>query len=123
MTYFGTHSFIASHVSEVDSAYGTFIEDCKIHGTTRAVCRQTYADSMSGESKTQTFTTTLTGTELNYAQVPITAGANKLAHPKTAACTATSAAAAAPAFPRQTAQVYKVLIVPGAAALVAGALL
>jgi len=119
----GTHSFSVSHHSLIGGAYATYIDACEIEGTTKAVCRQTYGWSESNQSGVQTSTSTLTGSDLIFAQVPITAGAHKLAHPKTAACTAISAAAAVPAFPRQTGQVYKVLIVPGAAALVAGALL
>lgn len=51
---------------------------------------------------------------MNYYQVPITAGANKVNG--LASCTSTGNAAA----PTGVVEVFKVLVVPGAAAILAG---
>ena len=71
--------------------------------------------SASATSTGFSTTNTLTGTHVLYAQVPITAGASKMANLGT--CTETANAAVATG----RSEVYKVLIVPGAAALLAGA--
>lgn len=104
------------------------MQGCQIDGTKNAVCSTTTRVSVKhGKSLLQSATATLTGHEVYFAQIPITAGAAKLRGLATAtsscaaALTATSAgAAAATGVARQA---MKVFGMPGAAALLVGALM
>ena len=95
----------------------TVSESCSLDGKTLAVCEASISASANGHhTKTKT-TVTRSGNGVHFFQVPITAGANKLKG--LASCTNSGNAAAATAIT----DVYKVLVVPGAAALMAGAFL
>ena len=93
----------------------TLIETCSIDGTTAAVCSAYLAVTSGGKHTKTSSTVTYSGAEVasKFYQVPITAGVQALS--TTTSCTGNAAA------PTGVADVYKVLIVPGAAALLAGA--
>lgn len=90
---------------------------CSLDGTTKAVCSISVATGNTDDSTTVSSVRTYTGSEVVYGQVAITAGALKLQN--LAACTATSSGFASAAT--GMGQLYKVVVVPGAAALLAGA--
>ena len=93
----------------------TGVQSCSFAGKTEAVCAGTYSGSSAGFATTTSTTVTVTGV---IEQIPITAGASKLSG--AGQCTATEDNAAAPTA---ISEVYKVLVVPVAAALLGGALL
>lgn len=100
-----------------DGGFVANMQTCSLDGTTKAVCSLTESIwGGGGKSTTSTTVTTLTGNALTWWQVPITAGATKLTHPPP--CTSSSgSAAAATGF----SEVIKIMVIPGAAALLAGA--
>ncbi|CZT23420.1 uncharacterized protein RCC_09134 [Ramularia collo-cygni] len=111
----------------------TVSQSCDLDGPvgsfTRAVCEYSFLVSVAGTQTKESSTTTIFGTQsdFQYAQLPITAGAEKLPS-VSAACTATAAAAtdtssggaAAPTGIRS--EIYKVMV-PVGAVLAAGAML
>ena len=92
----------------------TYIQACGLDGTTKAVCGLTYSFDTSGSKTASSTVTTLSGHQVVFGPVAITSGALKLANG--ASCTSTSSAAAATAVR----EIYKLMIVPGAAALLGG---
>ena len=115
----GKHS--VAFATSTQGAQGSVAESCSLAGTTSAVCAETVMLSAGGE-KTQTATTaTLTGNELNFQQIPVTAGASLLAASDAPSCTTTQGAAA----PTAAVGIFKVLVAPAAAvaAVAAGAFL
>lgn len=96
-------------------AVATFVQTCLLTGSTEAACSASIYASAQGSSTKTTTTTTLTGNELDFHQVPITAGAALLDSTFAAAGTCTTSGNAA--APTGILEVYKVLVVPGAAAL------
>ncbi|KAF2481543.1 hypothetical protein BDY17DRAFT_301510 [Neohortaea acidophila] len=124
-TYLGTTSFTFFAQASMGPDIGTYMQGCQIDGTKRAVCSTTTRVSTHGKTLLQSATTTLTGHEVHFAQVLVTAGAAKLRGLSTAtsscaaALTATSAGAAATGVARQA---IMALGVPGAAALLVGAI-
>ncbi len=106
-----------SYTSSTGGAAAGVTQSCSLSGSSYAVCANTVSLSVDGTSTVTSATTTASGSQLQFAQVPITAGANLLA---TGSCKTSGSAAA----PTNVMEVYKVLVVPAAAALVAaGALL
>lgn len=100
-------------------------ESCALDGPsgsfTQAVCTYSFMVSVPGTSTASSSSTTIAGTQYDfqYAQIPITAGAEKLPSAG-ASCTATAShGAAAPTGIVK--DVYKVLVPVGAA--LAGALI
>lgn len=94
-------------------------ETCSLEPTSRAVCSVKVKASVEDNGKTKTVvTSTFEGAAATdrWFQVPITGGAEKLPA-ATATCTANGNAAAATGL----SDLYKVVVVPGAAALLAGA--
>lgn len=73
----------------------------------------TYGYETNGSKSAHTVSSTLSGHQLVFDPVTVTAGALKLSNQ--ASCTPTSSAAAAAATAVR--EVYKLMIVPGAAAL------
>ncbi|KAK5175207.1 uncharacterized protein LTR77_000344 [Saxophila tyrrhenica] len=111
---YGPGSFGLSTEAMTSGVRVTLVEECQLSGTTQAVCTASIGVSANGENTATSSTGTRTGTDVNYFQVPITAGASKLA-----ACTGSDASSSGNAAPAATgaAEVWKVLVVPGAAAL------
>jgi hypothetical protein len=101
---------------ETDGGVGTVLLTCSLVGTVSAVCAETLSASVEGQHTEVAATATLKNVAQYQVQVPITAGADKLSG--LASCTSTGNAAAAATG---AVDIYKVLIVPGAAALLAGA--
>jgi hypothetical protein len=60
---------------------GEVIENCSLEGTTMAACNATVKASASGKSTQSVVTSTATGTNVYWFDVPITAGAEKTASP------------------------------------------
>lgn len=101
-------------------------QSCDLDGPsgsfTQAVCTYSFDVSVGGRSTSSSSSTTVSGTQYDfqYAQIPITAGAEKLpSGPATCTETASPGAAAPTGI---TKEIYKV-IVPVGAVLAAGALL
>jgi hypothetical protein len=92
----------------------TYIQECNLDGTTKAVCGITYSFDTSGSKTASSTVTTLSGQQVVFGPVAITSGALKLSNE--ASCTSTSSAAAATAIT----EIYKLMIVPGAVALLGG---
>lgn len=114
---YGKDSYEFSTATSADGVQVTISESCSLKGTTQAVCTESFSASGSGTSTASKTTVTLSGDQLHYYQVPVTAGADKLSG--NGQCTATGNAAA----PTAMSNVYKVVVVPGAAALMAGMML
>lgn len=91
----------------------TFIQACGLQGTTKAFCSATNIFETSGSKSGWSATTTLSGDEVVFGPVAITAGVVKLSGANTASCTLANSAAAATAIT----EVYKLMIIPGAIAL------
>lgn len=91
-------------------------EVCTLNPTTSASCSLSLDMSASGEKTKTTSTYSFEGAEAEaqYFQVPITGGADKLRMAPTTCVSADNAAA-----PTRAARLYKVVVVPGAAALLA----
>ncbi|KAK1055191.1 hypothetical protein LTR12_015401 [Friedmanniomyces endolithicus] len=115
----GPTHFMFSYTSSTGGAAAGVTQSCSLSGSSYAVCANTFSLSVDGTSSVTSATTTASGSQLQFAQVPITAGANMLAT-ATGSCKTSGSAAA----PTDVMEVYKVLVVPAAAALVAaGALM
>ncbi|KAK3066932.1 hypothetical protein LTR53_016496 [Teratosphaeriaceae sp. CCFEE 6253] len=114
----GPTMYMFSYSTSTAGAKGTYAESCSLSGSSYAVCAATLSLSAQGTSTKTSTSTTLTGSQLHYGQFAITAGAEKLV--RAGSCTQSGNAAA----PTGVLEVYKVLVVPAAAAMVAaGALL
>lgn len=100
---------------ETAGAEATLLEDCSLAGTTEAVCTASVSLSANGKHTAEQTVVTRTGSDVHYFDVPITAGASKLSN--LAACTKSDNAAPAATG---AVDIIKVLVVPGAAALLAG---
>ena len=114
----------SSHHSRVRSV--VFGQSCSLAGTTSAVCSVSVSVASPGTHTTSTAIVTLPGSDVPFYRVPITAGASKLNG--LGQCTATanapsagSAASSTNAAVATGVQRYKVLVVPGAAALLTAA--
>lgn len=123
ITFRGSTVFGFSSATEFNTlgydASGLATESCSLEPTTRAVCSVTVKFSAEDDGKTGTQDTiTYDGAQATdrWFQVPITGGAEKLPA-ASATCTAGGNAAAGMGVP----EVWKVVVVPGAAALLAGA--
>ncbi|KAK4555321.1 hypothetical protein LTR86_007618 [Recurvomyces mirabilis] len=114
----GPTDYKITYDTSTAGATGSVAESCSLDGTTKAVCAATVSLSAGGKHTQTKTTSTLTGTQISYAQYPMTAGANLLAS-GSASCTVSSQAAA----PTAALDVYKVLVVPAAAAAVAAAMM
>lgn len=111
-----------SHSFSVGGGVWTFMEGCSIHGSTEAVCARTYHYGGSKKATINYSTTTLTGDEVVFATVPITAGANKLVGIKsTSSCPAPSTSTSAGAAAASTGGLYRAQLLAGAAGLLVGA--
>lgn len=88
---------------------------CTLTNSKTAICTTGYSSWGAGGGDFYSFSDTLAGENVVFKQIPITAGASKLSN--LARCTTTENAAAATGV----SEVFKVLIVPGAAAVFAGA--
>lgn len=62
----------------ISGIQATVSESCSMAGTTSAVCTAAVSLSEAGESTVVKTTTTVTGTDMHYYQIPITGGANML---------------------------------------------
>lgn len=102
-----------------DGGTVTRIQSCSLDDTTKAVCSITTAVELSGKASTVSQVATFTGTDVIYGQVPIVGGVKQLQASELAACTITSTGGASVAT--GFSQVYKIVVIPGAAALLAGA--
>ena len=109
--------FEISSATQVNGAKATLVESCSLAGTTEAVCSASVYVSADGKHTASSTVSTASGSDF-YAQVPITAGASKISG--LGQCTATAGSGAAPTG---ISEVYKVVVVPAAAALLAGAFL
>lgn len=116
MATYGSDFYEVSSGISSDGAEVTVSASCSLAGTTSAVCVESISLSVDGKQTKTVTTGTLTGAQLPYQQVPITAGASKLAG-ATGSCTVSGNAAAATGIR----EIYKVMVFPGAAALLAGA--
>lgn len=90
---------------------------CTLEGTTAAVCAGTLSASVDGDATATSVTRTLDKENIHFYSVPITASVGKLAD--LGSCTLSVNGAAATGL----GQVYKVIVVHSAAALLAGALM
>jgi hypothetical protein len=108
-------TFELHYTSSENGTAGTARETCSVQGSTYAVCSETVAYSSSGGKSTASTTVTASGTDVHFAEFPITAGAEKIAS-ATEICRSKNALGGA--------EVVKVMVVPAAAiaALVAGVL-
>lgn len=116
MTYGPSTWVFSSQTFEPGDQSSTFIQACYLDGTTKAVCSMTYSLDTSGSKTASSTTTTLSGHQVVFGPVVITSGARKLSDSNRASCTSTSSAAAATAITK----IYKLMIVPGAMALLGG---
>lgn len=96
----------------------TITQSCDLQPTSSASCSVMIKASLDGDKEQTSSTFAYSGPEAEqkWKQVPITAGAGKLPA-EGATCTANGNAAA----PTGMVGLYKVVVVPGAAALLAGA--
>lgn len=111
MATYGPSSYEVSTAATVDGTAAILSETCSLDGTTQAVCSASISVSLPGTSTATHSQITLS--DINFYQVPITAGASKL--PASTSCTNENAAA-----PTGVTDIYKVLVVP-AAVVAAGA--
>ncbi|TKA75438.1 hypothetical protein B0A55_04883 [Friedmanniomyces simplex] len=115
----GPTDYQISYATSTGGATGAYTESCSLSGSSYAVCVATLSLSADGTKTAVSTTATASGSQLHYGQFPITAGADKLAS-ATGSCMASGNAA----VPTGVMEVYKVLVAPAAAALMAaGALL
>jgi hypothetical protein len=114
ITYGPSTWAFSRQTSEFGDQLTTYIQECNLDGTTKAVCGMTYSYDTSGSKSASTIITTLSDRQVPFGPVAITSGALKLSN--TASCTSTSSAAAATAV----SEIYKLMIAPGAAALLMG---
>ena len=124
-----------STATTVHGIGATVVEECSLAGTTKAACTVSIEGKVQGETTGIDIKTTLTGSDVVYHEVPITAGANKLSKGSctTSAIGATStgkgesatggptAASGNAAAPTGITQLVKVMVALGAPALLAGA--
>jgi hypothetical protein len=69
---------------------GELMEDCSLDGTTKAVCTATVKASASKKTTSSVTSSTATGSNVYWFNVPITAGAEKTASPSQCAKSAAS---------------------------------
>lgn len=113
--------FHYSSSTELSGLHGVAQQSCSIDNEgSSAVCSLGVSVSSADTSTSIQTTTTATGEDFVFGQYPITAGAEKLPA-STASCTATDSGAMPTALALK--DVYKVMVVPAAAAAAAGALL
>jgi hypothetical protein len=101
-----------------DMGTATTIQTCNLKGTTRAICSTTEITQGAGKNLDSTTigTLTLSGTDVVFASVPVFSG-ERLSH--LAACTTSSGIAAVATGTVR--ELCKVMVVPGAAAVLVGA--
>lgn len=85
---YSSYSSTSTSGHEVEA---TALEDCDLQGTSQAVCRITMGGSLGKNTTWTATTTTYIGNQYRLYDVPITAGAEKLASP-TAECKSASGA-------------------------------
>jgi hypothetical protein len=113
---YGPAYFEVSTATSISGSEATIVVSCSLDGTVSAVCANTLKANGGGDNINTQETTTLTDIAQFQFQVPVTAGASKLSG--LPSCTQTPNAA--PAVTGAV-DIYKVLVAPGAAALLAGA--
>lgn len=126
-TYYGSTAWSISSAVAVQTLgrdiEATLTESCSIEPTSSAVCAYSVSASADGKDQKEKTMSTYEGPQAadKWFQVPITAGAEKLPAEgvNRATCTAPGNQAAPTAGVKEA---WKVVIVPGAAALLAGAL-
>lgn len=110
---YGPNSYRSLAQTQVGVFSGRTLFECSFEATTSAVCTVSASNVLNGYHTATSTTFTATGAaELGYHQIPVTAGASKLFPSE--ACKASANVA----MPTGVVDVYKVLVVPGAAALV-----
>jgi hypothetical protein len=106
------------YVTSAANTAASVTASCTMTGTTYASCVDTLTVTVDGQTTQTTATYVYAGVgNLNFGEVPITAGINALS--VSSSCTGSSKGAA----PTVALDVYKVLAVPAAAVMAAGAFL